>query len=1010
MSDAKAKPPQSHIPVKAARPAALNSSFSSPHFGIGPPTRHLSVGDSPTHPSPGSSPSASGTGGGLTSFRSFRNLLPFGPHKHQTPNLSPGGPSRSSFGLNTIRKSIHGERSVSAPQLRQEKSQEDFPVLTIELSQKPFLDQEELQKGLGLYTTKSETTLTATRFKTESTTVVSHPENLVKKNSPILPRSAPASAQVFSENVSSPNTLPVGTSDLSTILESDTSGISKHIPTLDDSQDIQPNERRKDTRDHTCHRPNQSFLIAPPDQRDGNVGWRTPASQDTSALDLSTSKVSNEVLAALADEGGRPHGWLDGVVVDDIGDTQAIELGVQDADTSFDFGAVDPDLAALLSPNRVKSNEPALLVALDSLAPPFNPSLANSRRPSPQPSPQILPSGLDSQPLLTATTVPSPVLTARSVASHSSPIYNQAQLSPVRRSTSLSRSTGAKIASSSNAQRLARSVSEHPSPNIRSTQASPTIQTSPLSRASDVGDRPPPAALLSRRKGLPAVETHLPRRPTSGGSEEPRRSAASRLVTPGRPSLHLTPSNNSRPFSRNTTNGGSPSSWDADSVSPSSRAPSSLGATSARLQLHARPSLDGGSDRLRGMQPRTRDRSASVTESPHSSSYRSSPTRPPVTEWLGPRTAKAFAAAGLLDLDRDTTATAPATSRPGSRFGTTRSHSDRDFRSQYAPSRMAFSEAGSGSSWGRRSGSISRAGGTSDASPMSETVSTPRTTFSAASTAPTSISASSSVQHHLQNEINILQEKHTLETGALLNALADSQRTTKVLREENVQLRDRIQDLENRLADAMEQIQRMQYSQNAPSAYSRPSYHRPVMPRPTEAVRGKRIQPQSGLATLLHPDIDSDQHLRVSPDRQSLGLPDAPRSSADSHRDSLKSHRRRFSTSSSIFPVPSSTMSMLLHEEGLVSDTGYSSRSRSPPSPTVVLNKLPNRSAQSLPSGHHRNSSSGGNISPTTASFSMATGSPVSLNLRPEHERLLGDMPSLDLRVGDYEFQEDDVG
>ena len=38
-----------------------------------------------------------------------------------------------------------------------------------------------------------------------------------------------------------------------------------------------------------------------------------------------------------------------------------------------------------------------------------------------------------------------------------------------------------------------------------------------------------------------------------------------------------------------------------------------------------------------------------------------------------------------------------------------------------------------------------------------------------------------------------------------------------------------------------------------------------------------------------------------------------------------------------------------------------------------------------------------GNISPTTANFSIVTGSPGSLYLRPEHEVLLGDMPSLDL-------------
>ena len=61
-----------------------------------------------------------------------------------------------------------------------------------------------------------------------------------------------------------------------------------------------------------------------------------------------------------------------------------------------------------------------------------------------------------------------------------------------------------------------------------------------------------------------------------------------------------------------------------------------------------------------------------------------------------------------------------------------------------------------------------------------ESVSAPRNAFSAVLTAPTSILASSSSQKHLQTELRLLLGRHSLVTGALLNALADSQRTTRL--------------------------------------------------------------------------------------------------------------------------------------------------------------------------------------------------------------------------------------
>ncbi|KAG6377862.1 hypothetical protein JVT61DRAFT_14643 [Boletus reticuloceps] len=137
--------------------------------------------------------------------------------------------------------------------------------------------------------------------------------------------------------------------------------------------------------------------------------------------------------------------------------------------------------------------------------------------------------------------------------------------------------------------------------------------------------------------------------------------------------------------------------------------------------------------------------------------------RPPVMEWLGPRTVKAFSAAGLLDGDRD----GPNTHVSGpSKYATLRAHCEREDR--FAPSRMALSKAASTSSWGRSGSRMTLSeGGVAWGSP---TFSGPRTTFSG-STAPTSISATSSQQAAIQ----VMKEKHDLETEALFSALSDSQ-------------------------------------------------------------------------------------------------------------------------------------------------------------------------------------------------------------------------------------------
>ncbi|THH30160.1 hypothetical protein EUX98_g4049 [Antrodiella citrinella] len=298
--------------------------------------------------------------------------------------------------------------------------------------------------------------------------------------------------------------------------------------------------------------------------------------------------------------------------------------------------------------------------------------------------------------------------------------------------------------------------------------------------------------------------------------------------------------------------------------------------------------------------------------------------------------------------------------------------------------------------------------------PMSESASTPRTTFSTGSTALTSVSGSS-VQQHLQSELHAVQDKHALETGALLNALADSQRTSKMLRDENVELRERLHEMESRLADAVNEVTRLQYQasfQQNTSSYSRTTYQRTSSLRPPDGVGVRKRS--SALSSVVH--VNEDDNVEEDYGDQRLHAPSSHissnRSSSESRREDLyASHPKRFSNSSSIFPVPPSTMSMLLYEEGLASEA-FSAHSRSPPSPTATLSKLSSRHSHGSLYGHHRSTSAAtamtvGNISPTTANFSMLTGSPGSLSLRPEHEMHLGDMPPLNLSSDDYDFDGD---
>ncbi|CCM04161.1 uncharacterized protein FIBRA_06323 [Fibroporia radiculosa] len=908
---------QSHIPVFTPR-KPLPSTLSTPHLGLVPPSRHLSVSGSPTHPSPGST--SSSTSGGLTPFRSFRNLF------STTGSKQTSAGSKSPFGA--IRRSIHGERSVSAPQLRRESSYEDSPVLEIELPRpgmEPLINSTDMYGiGLGMGTMEMS-----------------------------LPRFSPAAS--FRDDASSPSP-SAGPTDLSTIIEAENSGISKHIPVLDSSQEFEPPPEN-------LHDPSLGIdamkLHAGSYRRVAPGGFHTPPSHTSSELDLSTSKVTTEVMAAMS-KTGPLNGWLDDVVVD-VGDEDALTAhgAAGDPNVSFNLGALDPDLAALLSPNRLPGSEPALLMAIDT-------------DPSPTLSSQLTP--LLPSLALKDDSPRRPTLSGSTPTSRGS--------SPIRQGGKAAYVSKAPNLPSTALPRLARSVSDRP--------ALPRLidAPSPLThRALSHSPERPSTSGVQRSSPRDRMDDddHLARRPHTGTVLEARKSTAARLWNPTRSAGHLTPGGPSRPSSRQL-NRGSPHGWEGPPASPTSRPSSSAGTGSSSRLASSRPSLDSVTDRLqRPARIRNRERSSSVVETGVSSSNPSS--RPAAAEWLGPRTAKAFAAAGLLDFDREVSRRTP------SRLGMTRSSFD-DSRSRYTPSRMAFSEAGSSSSWGQRSGSISRAGSvsrtiTDTGGGFTESVSasTPRTAFSGVSTAPTSVSTSSSA--HLHSELQLLQERHSVETGALLSALADSQRTTRVLRDENTQLRDRLQGVEDRLAAALEEIRRLQFSSPPQATISRVS-HRKFTTAPTDTSHLRR-------PSFFRPDPDPSFELPSSPEPANP----VPRTPTESDA-CLDGRHKRISTSSSLFPGPPSNMSMLMQEESMsVGHAGaHSERAGSTGSPTLVLGKINSSRYE-----HEQSAPSVGNISPTTANFSMATGSPGSLHLRPEHELHLDDMPSLDLGA---EFGHDD--
>ncbi|KAJ7042535.1 hypothetical protein C8F04DRAFT_1251963 [Mycena alexandri] len=931
----------------------------SPHTPSSIPTRTSKGSLLPTARRPSFSTPGPSSPTGVSGFRALRSLLPFGPNKHSSIPLSPtsavspnsNGSRFASF--SAVRKSIQRERNASL-------SVSDLPVLVIDQATADASIELPLRKSISLHEK-------AAPFQPPSLHAV--PPRIPTVNAPDTSQETAASSAgspkeavkitsdsqnaefptVFTPPSRAPSPSPLA--ELSTIIEADTSGISKHLPSASPSPSPSPTS--------PFHPP-----LAP---------------EETSALDLSTSHLDSQVMDAMkAQETAAAKAWL------------AVEepSGPDTENISFNLGALDPDLAALLSPNRMAPSDSNNTIRAKS-------SLDLSDSPASS-SGGLRPLRQSSRPRL------------RPVQRPSTPPGDVVGRSP---SVSPSTTTTSRAHTVRRAPPSPLSTSHPPSPVL-----SATIPPSPLSLSPVISSTPAVRRTQHSSSGSTSTSQTSSRRPLLGRmlqSDSWEKTASSSRSPPTRPSL----------------DGHRPSSASA------SRA--SLDTARHRPSLDQRPSLDTNrhanlsntvrersSDNASSWLRRPRKRSMSVDDrtSPerHGSSSYGESSRPGSSmsnrpEWLGPRTAKAFKAAGLLGSpdsgDGANDSLSPSTAGRGKfGFGSARSSATvgrSDARSAGVVSPRPPSSAG-GSARRRGSGSGSYFGSAGSQIMESPTLTmSSRDTPRSASTAPTSVSGTSSWD---REEIRELKDKHAVETGALLSALSDSQRTSKVLREENSELRERLARFEaesertttfqrenqalrefvTELREEAGQL-KLQLRLAAPVA----STSRYLAPVTTQAFR---LAPRPGESPRSGDESISEDS--YNPATAAPVFSSTPASS--------KNLRKRLSSSSSIFHAPPSNMSLLLQEDG-ANSSDFDDRSAVSgsilASPTMVLPRIDASSNRA----HRANKSitSVGSMATTSPNASML-GSPRSLLLKPEHEMHLGDMDSLDLGRGGPDADEDE--
>ncbi|KLO18670.1 hypothetical protein SCHPADRAFT_993340 [Schizopora paradoxa] len=1071
------------------------SLLPSPRSGprLGSPSQPAQFRQSSVSPSPtpivmkgdiGQSPSASNsqpssTPSAIPKFKSLRNMLPFGP-KQSSPSSIPGTPP-SSFspvkpvGL-THRRSISSiptsqstpkatfltfgprksftvsvDRKVSAPpSINRSRSEDhgDSPIITISgptSSNRPSLDSTRLF------------------VKEEDQRSPRPAEDPFSQRTPELsPRS------LSEDNIHRDFSMEVDHSsgrsgDLSTIMEAELSSMSmsKHLPPLVeiskdalkpldinlDCSAIHAPEKGHDsgnnlilahlakevhTRSRTMLRDESIEVslspVSPPKAeraQDLSSNWDAELAEFRRSMAVLTKNETtqqDEVATTASESSASP------LSASNILNTPSDDFGEVDEpqsqhslkpQISFNLSSLDPDLAELLSPHNIvgsKFDKSAVVqAAMDAVT---GPPMSVSPSPSPEPSPAYRRWSEESNG------------SARRISLESSKGRNFTPILGPQSSPKKSRPSSLTMSvTSTHSRKAALTESRRASLDVNS-QSPVQDNTESPSQGVAQASRTKPRPFLGRSTSALASSSATTRkygdvrnRPTTSRLDIPDGSPAwapkSRVVSDGRPSMSSR--KGSSEAEEEIASASSSNLERFQSSGPSFRTASRR--SNARVGTSERPE---SSLSYTSRPYRTRRRSMSVTDGNSPSMLR----KP--LDWMGPRTVRAFTAAGLLDKDKskDGLATSPthhAESRAPSTFRSSLDHGSRAragtmSSSRNAPSRAGFSDISRSDSWGRHR-SASRAGtmsvseltsgyGRVDSPMTATTVSlTPTTTTN---TRGLSVSTATSMSigqltpysddGRTEAALQSLRDKHSLETEALLNALVDSQRSTRELKEENNKLHGRIRDLEEQMRDLIERLESSRRS-NHLSQKGFLGRASPALSSRSSSTEGMTRRQHSLMQSFV---IPSDEAPSMLDDANEMDGPTVRISPA-----ALRSDRevtKRSSTSSSLFPTLPSNMSMLLHDSddadantaGLYSR--FQSRSRStsqPPSPTMQLTQQ-----SPLPGRGHRSKPSVASIESLLSSDGDVTqlsipGSPGSLRLRPEHEKHLGDMMSLDLSMVD---------
>ncbi|KAF8489871.1 hypothetical protein F5888DRAFT_1869464 [Russula emetica] len=579
-----------------------------PHLGLVPPNRTPSGSVLPPQsaiPQPSASSAHASGSTSLPSLHALHNFLPFGSGKTASSTAIPG------LSKNPFASFMPGRRSSLT---FEHKTSSQFPC-----------PGEENDTGVISISSPSQ----------QNTGQTQGSKTGADGLEPSLP-SLSASYEEVGPPAVSFNPEPPLSTELSTILESDLSGSSKHIPALDKSQisDVSGNGHSIKP-EVLCPSPDINELVAP----------------DASVLDLSTSQLKEEVMYALKEKPST-NGWLAGVVVENATDSRPtsrndrkeLEFDIgEEPEESLHLDALDSDLAALLGSNRLAGKQ--------SLFWTENP-FASTQIPQ-QPHPIIVPLRIF-PPTRTVTpqSRPSPLASSPVDTSPSSTIGStRSQPSLACTTTPHGYSSLPRSAPSRFMPQLMCSVTDRATPvredrNVENVARAPSDPALPIDDARRVSID----SVYQRQSPASPLETQPPPLPPLPHAEPHRRVATSRLSTPAHFGAHA-------PASSRLLRAALPSSsalqgiWDKDSPSPSSCASLALGSATDRL-VHPRTSEDGGHEgrltareRL-GYTPRNQNRSLSMGGGKNE---RVTSPSPWPTEWLGPRTAKAFAAAGLLD-------------------------------------------------------------------------------------------------------------------------------------------------------------------------------------------------------------------------------------------------------------------------------------------------------------------------------------------------------------------------